>query len=139
VPKPGEKAAVLKAQDINGKTVDTAQQDVVLIFFSTTCQSCINSAHAWREFYERHRDGAISILGVSTEGKDRTRDFVNRFGLAFPVVADPAGRILLGYRVKYLPTVAAVSKKGRFVFYQAHGQDATAALDAAVRALASSF
>lgn len=60
---------------------------LVVMFWASDCHICSKEAHQYVALHERHKDGNISVLGVSTDGmqnKDAAQTFIKEHKLNFP-------------------------------------------------------
>ena len=66
------------------------QGKVVLIdFWATWCQPCIEKMPYIAELYERYRDQGFIVIALhSTAGADKLDDFVGRHDYSFPIALD---------------------------------------------------
>lgn len=93
---------------------------VVLVnIWATWCPPCIEEMPDLENLYRRmKRDGVpFEILGVSIDalGGDPVRKWVDRFGLTFPILLDPRGKIKKLYRTTGVPETFIVDPQGLLV------------------------
>lgn len=124
-PEIGEKAFLFQATDLTGQKVDIHGVNVLLIFFNTTCKRSLESVRGWQEFYENYSSQRIKVVGISSEPAERMKQFITEQQLTFPIVADPEHKILWKYRVRYVPLLVLVDRKGTILYYQRYGERMT--------------
>lgn len=60
---------------------------LVVMFWASDCHICNKEAHQYVDMQARHKDGNISVLGISTDGLDNkaaASSFINEHKLNFP-------------------------------------------------------
>lgn len=68
--------------------------------------------------WKRHRERGLVVLGVNAQDfEDDARDFVDRYGLTYPVVHDGPGSSLGRYGLTGFPETWWVDRAGRLVAY----------------------
>ena len=117
----GEKVSVFAARDINGREADIRDTYALVIFFNTVCHACRESVPSWQKFYDKYASRGVKVVGVSSEPESKTKRFVRRYRITFPVIADPKHRILRRYRVHYIPLMVFLDESGRILYYQRRG------------------
>jgi len=78
--------------DLDGKSASIDDYSgngkwLVVMFWASDCHICNKEAHQYVDMQERHKDGNISVLGISTDGltnKAAAADFVKEHKLNFP-------------------------------------------------------
>jgi peroxiredoxin len=126
-PDVGQEAPALRLPLVAGDTAELADYRgrVVLVnIWATWCPPCITELPSMQRVYERYRDDGLEILAVAVDhrpgepGPDGrvvgvVSEFVDRFGLTFPVALDPTGGTerLLG--ASALPTTFLIDRSGR--------------------------
>jgi thiol-disulfide isomerase/thioredoxin len=123
----GEPAPALRVPLIAGGMAelgDYVGQVVMVNIWATWCPPCITELPSMQRTYEAFADQGLEILAVAVDAHPGEQqpdgrivgvvsEFVDRFGLTFPVAVDPSGGTerLLG--VNYLPTTLLVDRQGR--------------------------
>lgn len=123
----GAAAPALRLPLVSGDTVELAEQRgrvVMLNIWATWCPPCITELPSMQRAYEAHRDAGLEIIAVAVDHRPGVTapdgrvvgvvsEFVDRFGLTFPVALDPTGGTerLLG--VSALPTTFLIDRDGR--------------------------
>ncbi|MDA1001657.1 MAG: TlpA disulfide reductase family protein, partial [bacterium] len=99
-------------EDMRGKTV-------LINIWATWCPPCIEEMPSIQNLYETMKKKGVpfEVLAVSIDalGGDAVQKFVDRFGLTFPILLDPRGRIKRLYRTTGVPESAIVAPDGRLV------------------------
>jgi len=60
---------------------------LVVMFWASDCHICNKEAHQYVAMHERHKDGNINVLGITTDGlenKAAAKNFINEHQLNFP-------------------------------------------------------
>ena len=88
----GEPAPTLKGADLDGRewSLDDAGGRLVWVnFWATSCEPCRTEMPAMQRLAEEYPDELL-ILGVDWgEDRDAVADFVDRYGVEYPVLLDP--------------------------------------------------
>jgi peroxiredoxin len=62
---------------------------VVVNFFASWCAPCRDEARTLEKMWGRYEDEGIQFLGINVQDRvGPARDFVDRFGITFPIVRD---------------------------------------------------
>lgn len=123
----GEPAPALTLDRLDGGTAslsDYRGRVVLLNIWATWCGPCVREMPAIQAAYERYRDQGFEVLAVAVDqnpGSPRpdggvdgpVSDFVDRFGLTFPVLLDPTGGTERLYGVDGLPTTFLIDREGK--------------------------
>jgi peroxiredoxin Q/BCP len=99
----GDQAPAFEALTDTGETVslgDFRGQKVVLYFYpKDDTPGCTREACSFRDNYQAVLDRGAVILGVSADGVESHARFKQKYGLPFPLLADPDRRIIEAYGV----------------------------------------
>jgi thiol-disulfide isomerase/thioredoxin len=91
-PLVGQPAPSLTAEDLDGRTwsLDDADGRLVWVnFWATSCEPCRTEMPAMQRLATEYADELL-ILGVDwDEGRDAVADFVDRYGVTYPILLDP--------------------------------------------------
>jgi len=103
---PGMRAPGFEARDQHGRSVRLAdyagKSNVVLYFYpKDDTPGCTREACSLRDGYPAILAAGAVVLGVSADGVDSHSAFAARYGLPFPILADPEGKLLRAYGVKW--------------------------------------
>jgi peroxiredoxin Q/BCP len=101
--KEGEKAPAFTGKDQNGQRISLAdykRKKVVLYFYpQDDTPTCTVQACNLRDNYSVLKTEGFSVIGVSPDDEKSHKKFEAKFGLPFPLVADPDHRIIDKYGV----------------------------------------
>jgi len=98
----------LTLSDLRGKAV-------VVNLWASWCPPCRAEMPALERVYEANRDRGLEIVALNTTFQDSegaAAEFVQEFGLTFPVVLDRAGEASRTYQLRALPTTFFIDKGG---------------------------
>ncbi|HYI65687.1 MAG TPA: TlpA disulfide reductase family protein [Candidatus Limnocylindrales bacterium] len=88
----GQVAPDLEAEDLDGRTWSLTDADGRLVwvnFWAISCEPCRTEMPAMQRLAEAYPDELL-ILGVDWgEGRDAVTDFVERYGVDYPILLDP--------------------------------------------------
>lgn len=89
----GSRAPVLEATALDGRAWSLADIDAPLVwvnFWATSCEPCRTEMPAMQRLAEAY-EGDLVVLGVDWgEGRDAVEGFVERYGVTYPILLDPA-------------------------------------------------
>lgn len=118
----GDPVPAYSAPDLSGREVAFADYlgDVVLInVWATWCGPCRVEMPSIQASYERYRDRGFTVLAVSIDAGrgygEKVADFVDEYGLQFPILLDPDGRITRLLRTVGVPETFVLDREGRIV------------------------
>lgn len=123
----GQPAPAMELPRINGETATLASlrgQPVVVNIWATWCGPCVREMPALQRVYERYRDQGLEVVAVAVDDHPGERqpdgrivglvsEFVDRYGLTFPVAVDPTGDTERRFGTEYLPTTVLIDRAGR--------------------------
>lgn len=99
----GTVAPDFTVKDTNGNTVklsDFAGKTVVLYFYpKDDTPGCTKEAQSFRDNYAEYQNKDMVVLGVSTDDEASHKQFTEKFGLPFQLLADTDGAIMKAYDV----------------------------------------
>ncbi len=103
-PKPGDKAPSFSATSWDGAKVRLSDfsgaKNVVLFFYvRDNTSGCTREARSLRDAVVEFEKRSAVVIGVSTDGVESHERFANNNELAFPLLADPDGKIAGAYGV----------------------------------------
>ena len=107
-------------RDLKGNRVslsDFKGQVVILNLWATWCGPCRVEMPSFESLYRRFRAEGLVVLAVSIDkGNDQeVRDFVDEYGLSFPVWLDPEKEVESRYPTFTIPTTFVIDRQGRVV------------------------
>ncbi len=116
----------VKPDSISGKKTVTLQDlkghTVLLHFWASWCAPCREEKPVLAELVEKHRDGSLIIVGVSSY---ETEVALQNSGMLpdtpFTVLLDEEGETALAYKVRAIPQSVLIDGEGR-VRYRVKGQ-----------------
>ena len=115
----------LRLSSLRGKVV-------VINFWAAWCDPCKSEAPRFQSAFERYRD-RVAFIGVdTTDFSGDGRAFLARYGVNYPNVRDPNGRVLNDYGGLPIPRTYVVARSGRvhaYIFGEARADQ----LDNAIR------
>lgn len=113
----GNFAPDFELETLAGETVslsDYRGQRVMLNFWASWCAPCRLEMPDMQKFYEADD---VVILGVNlTQTKseaDNVQDFVDEFGLTFPILLDVESAVAMLYSIQPIPTTYMIDSNGR--------------------------
>jgi peroxiredoxin len=88
---------------------------VLLAFFKISCPVCQYAFPYFERIYRAHGGGKVTIVGVSQNEPSDTKQFLQRFGVTFPILLDdtktfPASN---AYGLTNVPTSFWISEDGQ--------------------------
>jgi peroxiredoxin len=92
---------------------DFRGQVVVLNFWASWCSPCRAETPDLQVTYTELRDKGLVVLGVNQgEPHERVRDFVEEFGLSYPILLDEGQTVAQKYGVRAFPTSFVIGGDG---------------------------
>jgi peroxiredoxin len=98
------------------------QGKVVLVnFWGTWCEPCREEMPALQAAYDQLQDQGFVIIGVNLTDGEQTRgmteadvrDFLDVYGVTYPIALDMEGNVASDYRVSPIPTSFFIDPQGR--------------------------
>jgi len=90
---------------------------VVVNFWASWCNPCKREAPLFQSASERYRS-RVAFVGVdTTDFSGDARGFLDRYGVTYPNVRDPNGRVLHKYGGLPIPRTYVINRTGRVVGY----------------------
>ena len=101
--KPGDKAPNFEAKDQAGNTrtlADYAGKKLVVFFYpKASTPGCTAEACNLRDNYQTFQAQGYEILGVSADSAKRQQNFINKYELPFPLLADEDKAVINAFGV----------------------------------------
>ena len=90
------------------------KRPIVLNFWASWCYpACYEEAPILEASWRRHREEVL-FVGVNTQDKEEEAlRFIAQFGLTFPQVYDPRGRVGVDYGMYGVPETFFIDREGR--------------------------
>ncbi|MCF8378058.1 MAG: thioredoxin-dependent thiol peroxidase [Bacteroidales bacterium] len=99
--KVGDKAPHFQGQGQNGKIISLDQfkgKKLVLYFYpKDNTPGCTAEACDLRDNYDRFISKGYAVVGVSADSEEKHQNFIDKFNLPFPLIADTEKEILKKY------------------------------------------
>ncbi|HKW31004.1 MAG TPA: peroxiredoxin [Verrucomicrobiae bacterium] len=115
-PNVGDTAPLFSGQDQDGKTValaDLIGKKIVLLYFypKDFTSGCTKEACGFRDRMGDLSKDNVEVVGVSFDSAKSHQEFIAKYKLNFPLLADPDGKIvdLYGVRMDHLSLAHRVS------------------------------
>jgi peroxiredoxin Q/BCP len=105
MPKAGDKAPLFTGQDQDGKTVNLAdflgKKNVLLYFYPKDFTGgCTKEACGFRDRLGELQKDNVEVIGVSFDSAASHKQFIGKYNLNFPLLADSDGKIADAYGVR---------------------------------------
>ncbi|WP_165820883.1 redoxin domain-containing protein [Pueribacillus theae] len=117
--KIGEMAPDFTLNDMQGNPVslsDFRGKKVILNFWGSFCGPCREEMPAMQKFYETYKEKDVEVVAVNLTYFERKREevdqFVEEFGLTFPIPLDEKGKQKEVYKIIPIPTSYFLDEKG---------------------------
>ena len=88
-----DRGNVIKLSDYNGKKL------VVFFYPKANTPGCTKEVCDLRDHYKELQDAGYSLLGVSADSVKSQRNFSNKFGFPFPLLADVEKEVINAFGV----------------------------------------
>lgn len=115
----GNKAPDFQLKTLEGNEIklsDLQGKKVILNFWATWCPPCKAEMPHMKEFYQEQSSNNIEILAVNLtiaeKDPNQVNNFVEDYGLPFPVLLDSDGSVGKTYQAVTIPTSYLIDTKG---------------------------
>jgi peroxiredoxin len=121
--KVGNVAPDFTISTLNGEIVslsDYRGKPVILNMWATWCTPCRAEMPEMQNFYDKHKD-EVHIVAVNLTANDSVesvKEFVNDYGITFPILLDTNNFVGVSYRVLSIPSTWFLDKNG--IVYKRH-------------------
>lgn len=87
---------------------------VLLAFFKISCPVCQYAFPFFERIYRAHGGGKVTIVGVSQNEPNETKQFLQRFGVTFPILLDDTKTFPVSnaYGLTNVPTAFWIQAEG---------------------------
>ena len=91
-----------------------ARGPVLAAFFKISCPTCQYAFPFLQRIYEAHGNKAVTIVGISQNGKKDTGAFMKEYGITFPVLLDDTSSypVSNAYGLTNVPTIFWIAQDG---------------------------
>ena len=91
-----------------------ARRPVIAAFFKVSCPTCQYAFPLLERIYEAHGNKAVTIVGISQNGKKDTAAFLRQYGITFPVLLDDTASypVSNAYGLTNVPTIFWIAPDG---------------------------
>lgn len=97
------------------RTTDLVGGPLILNFWYSTCEPCRREMPAL-EAVHREFSGRVTMVGVNiADSPTAASNFTARYGVTFPILLDPTGRLTAAVGIGGAPTTLFVAPDGRIV------------------------
>lgn len=102
--------------DVQGRTVSLADyrgQWVMVNNWATWCPPCRAEMPELNAYYEAHKDEGFVLIGISSgDTQAQIEEFIQEYGLNFPMWQDPTSASLRAFQMDYLPSSFVIDPSG---------------------------
>ncbi len=109
------KGVARNSSEWNGKIL-------IVNFWATWCPPCLEEMPILIDFQEQHSSQGIQIVGVAVDNLEQVQDFIDLYGINFPVVVGQNEAVELGKkmgnRISALPYTAIFDQNGKTLYAQ---------------------
>ncbi|AVQ98233.1 redoxin domain-containing protein [Oceanobacillus sp. M65] len=120
----GDKAPDFELKTLEGEQVrlsDYRGERVLLNFWSTWCPPCRQEMPDMQQFFQDQDPVILAVNLTDTEVNQKTvREFIEEFGVTFPVLLDEKAKVSQLYRIQPIPTTYFIDAEGK-IRYKAFG------------------
>ncbi|HVU34324.1 MAG TPA: TlpA disulfide reductase family protein [Opitutaceae bacterium] len=111
-------APAWKLKDLDGHTVSSDQfkgKVLVVDFWATWCPPCREEIPGYVDLYKKYGKDGLAIVGVSLDqtGVQGVKDFVTKYGVAYPVVMGDDAVVSAFGGMEAIPTTFLIDRDGR--------------------------
>jgi peroxiredoxin len=114
----GKSAPAFSLKKTDGSQVSLADAlkkgPVLAAFFKVNCPTCHFTFPFLERVYETYGDEKFTLLGISQNDAEDTREFCQEFGIKFPMLLDEHGYPASNdYGLTNVPTLFLISEEGK--------------------------
>ena len=103
---------VIKLSDFKGKKV-------MLNFWASWCGPCKAEMPHMEAYYKKYKESdnveiiAVNMMAQERNGVKGVQDFIDDYGLTFPIPIDEDGEVMKAYKVLTIPTTYLIGTDGK--------------------------
>ncbi|MDI3525717.1 MAG: hypothetical protein PWP60_1125 [Candidatus Atribacteria bacterium] len=92
-------------------------QPILLYFFSTTCHYCQEETPNLVKMYNTYQSAGLLVVGVAVNvnSLQELRNFVENYGIIYPILIDEDEEVSESYDVYYIPHNFFINRDGEIV------------------------
>ncbi len=112
-------------KDTEGTDRDSSEwkgKILIVNFWATWCPPCLEEMPLLIEFQGQYSSRGVQVVGVAVDNLQQVKDFMDVYGINFPVLVGSDDAIALaqrmGNRISSLPYTAIFDKDGRTLYAQ---------------------
>jgi peroxiredoxin len=109
----------ISAQDIYGRDISlryyAGAPYTLLLWFGPTCKSCGENIGVWNRIFRERDSTSLRVIGMCAGNPDEARNYVEEYGLEFPVISARDRHIVEVYKGNVLPQTVVVSPEGKIL------------------------
>lgn len=112
----GDLAPAVEAPNQHGETVAPDFEDLTVLYFypKDDTPGCATEADQFGRERDAYADAGVTVYGVSTDTVESHREFAEKEGIGFDLLADPDGEIAAAFDVE---TTGGRAKRTTFVLW----------------------
>ena len=115
----GDDAPDFMLKDMNGAALqlsDYKGKGVFLNFWATYCEPCKQEMPYMNNVFKEYQAEGVELLAINVgEAELRVNDFIEKYGLDFPILYDRGGVVTDVYDFIPLPTTFLIDEHGKIV------------------------
>ena len=119
-PLVGNPAPDFKLETLQGGFISLSSlkgKAVIVNFWASWCLPCREEAPLLRDVQDQFANQGLVLVGIIVSDKpENSRKFVAEFGLNYPNLIDPAGKVGVNYGVTGVPETFFVNRAGKIIF-----------------------
>ena len=117
----GDLAPDFELTTLAGDTVklsDYRGKKVMLNFWASWCPPCRTEMPHMENYYNEYKDSsnmeilAVNMTETEKDKEESTKEFVEEYGLTFPILLDKDSKVMKIYRIKSYPTTYILNAEG---------------------------
>ena len=95
---------------------DYNQQVVLINNWATWCPPCKAEMPTLSKYFKEHSDQGFMLVGINAgDPADEVANFVDEYGLTFPILLDPNNKSLIFFHTDNLPSSYVINRDGNVV------------------------